>query len=66
MNKFNELLSNHIANWNMVWFCLIFWGSVFNAIAIQFEVMLSSAIWYLCGAVLGVIAKIRGTWLWKA
>ena len=51
MNKFNELLSNHIANWNMVWFGLIFWGSVFNAIAIQFEVMLSSAIWYLCGAV---------------
>ena len=66
MNKFNELLSNHIANWNMVWFGLIFCFSVFNAIAIKFEVMLSSAIWYLCGAVLGVNGKIRGTWLWKA
>ena len=66
MNKFNELLSNHIASWNMVWFGLIFWGSVFNAIAIQFEVMLSSVICYLCGAFFGVVAKIRGTWLWKA
>jgi hypothetical protein len=66
MNKLYELLSNHIASWNMVWFGLIFWGSVFNAIAIQFEVMLSSLIWYLCGLALGLIAKIRGTWLWKA
>jgi hypothetical protein len=49
----------------MVWFGLIFWGSVFNAIAIQFEVMLSSLIWYSCGLALGLIAKIRGTWLWK-
>ena len=66
MDKFNEILTNHISNWNMVWFGLIFWGSVFNAIAIQFEVMLSSLIWYLCGLALGLIAKIRGTWLWKA
>jgi len=50
----------------MVWFGLIFWGSVFNAIAIQFEVILSSLIWYLCGLAIGLIAKIRGTWLWKA
>jgi hypothetical protein len=49
----------------MVWFGLIFWGSVFNAIAIQLEVMLGSLIWYLCGLAIGLIAKIRGTWLWK-
>ena len=66
MEKLNAIISNHIANWNMVWFGLIFWGSVFNAIAIQFEIMLSSLIWYLCGLALGLIAKIRGTWLWKA
>ena len=66
MDKLKEILTNHISNWNMVWFGLIFWGSVFNAIAIQFEVMLSSPIWYLCGLALGLIAKIRGTWLWKA
>ena len=66
MDKLKETLTNHISNWNMVWFGLIFWGSVFNAIAIQFEVMLSSLIWYLCGLAIGLIAKIRGTWLWKA
>jgi hypothetical protein len=65
MDKLETILSNHISKWNMVWFGLIFWGSVFNAIAIQFEVMLSSLIWYLCGLALGLIAKIRGTWLWK-
>ena len=65
MDKLETILSNHISKWNMVWFGLIFWGSVFNAIAIQFEVMLSALIWYLCGLALGLIAKIRGTWLWK-
>lgn len=65
MDKLETILSNHISKWNMVWFGLIFWGSVFNAIAIQFEVMLGSLIWYLCGLAIGLIAKIRGTWLWK-
>ncbi|MDG1247737.1 MAG: hypothetical protein P8O14_00010 [SAR86 cluster bacterium] len=65
MDKLETILSNHISKWNMVWFGLIFWGSVFNAIAIQFEVMLGSLIWYLSGLALGLIAKIRGTWLWK-
>ena len=65
MDKLKTILSNHISKWNMVWFGLIFWGSVFNAIAIQFEVMLGPLIWYLSGLALGLIAKIRGTWLWK-
>jgi hypothetical protein len=65
MDKLETILSNHISKWNMVWFGLIFWGSVFNAIAIQLEVMLGSLIWYLCGLAIGLIAKIRGTWLWK-
>jgi len=65
MDKLETIFSNHISKWNMVWFGLIFWGSVFNAIAIQLEVMLGSLIWYLCGLALGFIAKIRGTWLWK-
>ncbi|MDC1123911.1 hypothetical protein OAT15_02550 [Gammaproteobacteria bacterium] len=65
MDKLETIFSNHISKWNMVWFGLIFWGSVFNAIAIQLEVMLGSLIWYLCGLALGLIAKIRGTWLWK-
>ncbi|MDA8981985.1 hypothetical protein N9H47_01240 [Gammaproteobacteria bacterium] len=65
MDKLETIFSNHISKWNMVWFGLIFWGSVFNAIAIQLEVMLGSLIWYLCGLAIGLIAKIRGTWLWK-
>ena len=65
MDKLETIFSNHISKWNMVWFGLIFWGSVFNAIAIQLEVMLGSLIWYLCGLALGLIAKIRGTWLWR-
>ena len=65
MDKLETIFSNHISKWNMVWFGLIFWGSVFNAIAIQLEVMLDSLIWYLCGLAIGLIAKIRGTWLWK-
>ena len=65
MDKLETIFSNHISKWNMAWFGLIFWGSVFNAIAIQLEVMLGSLIWYLCGLAIGLIAKIRGTWLWK-
>ena len=65
MDKFNEILTNHISNWNMVWFGLIFWGSVINAIAEICLVNNNSIFCYLFGFLLGVIAKIRGTWLWK-
>ena len=65
MDKFNEILTNHISNWNMVWFGLIFWGSVINAIAELYLINNYSIFCYLFGFLLGVIAKIRGTWLWK-
>ena len=65
MDKFNEILTNHISNWNMVWFGLIFWGSVVNAIAELYLVNNNSIFCYLFGFLLGVVAKIRGTWLWK-
>ncbi|MDA9957876.1 hypothetical protein N9D68_02445 [Gammaproteobacteria bacterium] len=65
MEKLNTIISNHISNWNMVWFGLIFWGSIFNAIATNYETTLSPILWYASGLFLGVIAKIRGTWLWK-
>ena len=66
MEKLNAIISNHISNWNMVWFGLIFWGSVFNAIAINYELTLNPMHWYAFGLLLGSLAKIRGTWLWKA
>ena len=65
MDKFNEILTNHISNWNMVWFGLIFWGSVINAIAELYLINNKSILCYLFGFLLGVVAKIRGTWLWK-
>ena len=49
MAKFNEILSDHIAKWNMVWFGLIFWGSVFNAVANHYEILSSSLLWYSIG-----------------
>ena len=65
MAKFNEILSDHIAKWNMVWFGLIFWGSVFNVVAKHYEILTSSLLWYSIGLLFGIIAKLRGTWLWK-
>ena len=65
MAKFNEILSDHIAKWNMVWFGLIFWGSVFNAVANHYEILSSPLLWYSIGLLFGIIAKLRGTWLWK-
>ena len=65
MDKFKEILTNHISNWNMVWFGLIFWGSVINAIAEIYLINNYSMLCYLFGLLLGLIAKIRGTWLWK-
>ena len=49
----------------LYWFGLIFWGSVFNAIANNYELTLNPILWYTCGLFLGSVAKIRGTWLWK-
>jgi hypothetical protein len=65
MDKFNEILTNHISNWNMVWFGFIFWGSVINAIAEIYLINNYSMLCYLFGLLLGLIAKIRGTWIWK-
>ena len=65
MDKFNEILTNHISNWNMVWFGLIFWGSVINALAEIYLINNYSVLCYLFGLLLGLIAKIRGTWIWK-
>ncbi|MDA9141544.1 hypothetical protein N9O22_06290, partial [Gammaproteobacteria bacterium] len=59
------ILTNHISNWNMVWFGLIFWGSVINAIAEIYLINNYSVLCYLFGLLLGLIAKIRGTWIWK-
>ena len=65
MQKIREIALNHITKWEMVWFGLIFWGSVFNAIAIRYQFNDITIYCYILGLCLGFIAKIRGTWLWK-
>ncbi|MDA9608685.1 hypothetical protein N9S24_01335 [SAR86 cluster bacterium] len=58
-----------ILDWKMAWFGLIFLGSIFNAIAFELGMLEnSSEITYICyafGFILGLVAKLRGTWTWK-
>ena len=62
-----ENILNHISNWGKFWFGLIFLGSIFNEILEQFTMLSgSSFLWILAfgsGAMIGLVAKIRGAWL---
>ena len=71
-SRFKELVSlaiEHSENWGMVWFGLIFWGSVLNAlIPLYFPALVGSTgtiAAFVAGLALGVIAKMRGGWLWR-
>ena len=67
MTKFIEMITSHLTNWGLVWFCLIFWGSIFNAIllnVITFEVSKSFYLFgYSSGFLLGLFAKYKN-WGW--
>ena len=62
-----EKVLNHISNWGKFWFGLIFIGSIFNAMLKKFTLLDASPhIWILAfgsGALIGLVAKIRGAWL---
>ena len=64
MQKF---LETNLA-YNKIWFGLIFIGSVLNAVSQEIvvlnEVPYLSSISYLLGFVIGLVAHIRGKWLW--
>ena len=64
MEKFLEIVLDH----NKIWFGLIFIGSVLNAVSqellILSEVPYLSLISFLSGFVFGLVAHIRGKWLW--
>ena len=68
MKTIITVLINHIKSWNMVWFGLIFWGSVLNAFAAEFGLLANnpnlSYFFFLFGLILGLVAKFRSTWLW--
>jgi len=65
--KIITLFFEHITNWGLVWFGVIFWGSIFNAISTYFfqnsHDLSFTLLAYLLGLTLGLLAKYRG-WVW--
>jgi hypothetical protein len=57
-----------ILEYNKAWFGLIFIGSVLNAVSQKIvvlnEVPYLTSISFLLGFVIGLVAHIRGKWLW--
>ena len=64
MGKFLEIILDH----NKISFGLIFIGSVLNAVSQELVVLNQvpylSLISFLTGFVIGLVAHIRGKWLW--
>ena len=64
MEKFLQIILDH----NKIWFGLIFIGSVLNAVTQELVVLNQvpylSLISFLTGFVIGLVAHIRGKWLW--
>ena len=64
MEKFLEIILDH----NKIWFGLIFIGSILNAVSQELVVLNQvpnlSLISFLTGFVIGLVAHIRGKWLW--
>ena len=62
-----ESISSHIESWGMIWFGLIFLGSIFNEFSllnpINISVININLFPYLLGLTLGIIAKLRGRWI---
>ena len=60
-------LFEHTEEWKMVWFGLIFWGSVIFAVAGQVLTGVNSwvlaTLSYLAGLAIGIFAKLRGRWV---
>ena len=63
-----EKVLEKFLEYNKVWFGMVFIGSVLNAIiqeiAIFSNISFLTHICFLIGFVIGLIAKIRGKWLW--
>ena len=63
-----ETILEIILSYNKAWFGLIFIGSVLNAAALKLGALNNIpniSIWcFFVGFVIGVIAHIRGKWLW--
>ena len=64
MEKFLEIILDH----NKIWFGIIFIGSVLNAVSQELVVLNQvpyiTLISFLSGFAIGIVAHIRGKWLW--
>ena len=62
-----EKIFDHISNWKMAWFGLIFLGSIINAVLQKSSLVgdspYVSVFAFVAGALIGLVAKIRGAWL---
>ena len=60
-----EWLSQHLGQWGLVWFGLLFWGSIFGAILMYVfdSNFLMSLVGYLLGLAFGITAKNK-VWSW--
>jgi hypothetical protein len=62
-----EKILNHISNWGKFWFGLIFLGSIFNAILEKLTSLSGTSdtliLEFGLGALIGLVAKVRGAWL---
>ena len=67
MKALVESLSDHIENRGMVWFGLIFLGSIFNEFslfnALNISLLNINLFPYLLGLIFGLVAKYRGSWI---
>ena len=67
MERFNNLLKDHLSKWALVWFGFLFWGSIFSAILMTLFQNISHlylyVIGYLLGLIFGIISKIN-KWSW--
>ncbi len=60
-----EWLSQHLAEWSLVWFGFLFWGSVFGASLVYFfeANLIIALVGYASGLAFGLLAKYKG-WSW--
>ena len=62
-----ELFSEHLTNWGLVWFGIIFWGCIINAAMIYFFGDANNLVFkllpYFLGLLLGLMGKYK-RWSW--
>ena len=62
-----EKFFDHISNWKIAWFGLIFMGSIINAVLQKSSLVIDSpyvsVFAFGAGALIGLVAKMRGAWL---